>query len=403
MAEDEHGEKTETPTPAMLETARRRGQIAYSRDFATAIIVAVTVFTVAFLADQLVRVVAETFPRIATEIAAAGSGVASGPGSEATESGNAAYDPIAAIARVSRGIWRDIARALAPLLALAAVAAIAGSVLQTGFNIASERPTFDLDKINVGRNLKQKMLSTSTFVELGRAVVKIAIIAALIYFGVWRRHQDLVLGTLQADSDAMLEIFGRMLTNLALPVAALLLGLGMLDLLYQRWRFGEQMKVSRQTLREEYKREEGDQQVKGMRKALHMHYATQDMLRGTRERAAVVLRNPTHLAVAIEYDQAAGGAPVVVAKGMDLFAEEILAAAKEGKVPVKRDIKLARALYPVEVGSQIPPEFYRAVWAVLKWAAQERRAREASPQRLGALMARLKPRRGSTEADRRDP
>lgn len=403
MAEDEHGEKTEAPSAAMIKKAREQGQIAFSRDFATAVVVTLTIFALAVMGERLVGLVRDLLPRIADEIATVGTPVAEGPVSAAASDSTAVLGSTDQAARVTRRVATDLARALAPLLVLAAIGAIAGSVLQTGFNVATKRPLFVPNRINPGQNLKQKMLSAGALIEVGRSVVKVLLIGAVIYFGVWKRHQDLILGSSQAHPEAMSGIFGDMLAKTALPVAMILLGIGLIDLLYQRWRFGNQMKVSRQALREEYKSDEGDPHVKGMRNAIHKQLAMQNMIPNTRTRAAVVLRNPTHLAVAIEYDRATGGKPVIIAKGMDLVAQEILQAAKEGKVPVKRDVQLARSLYPIEVGDPIPEEFHRAVAAVLNWAEEQRSARKLPFARLGTLMARKSPRPEGGKGNRRDP
>jgi flagellar biosynthetic protein FlhB len=403
MAEDEHGEKTETPSEAMIKKAREQGQIAFSRDFATAVVVTLTIFALAVMGERLVGFVRDLLPQIADEIATVGTPVAEGSASAAASDSTGVLGSPDQAARVTRRVAKDLALALAPLLVLAAIGAIAGSVLQTGFNVATKRPLFVPNRINPGQNLKQKMLSAGALIEVGRSVIKILLISAVVYYGVWKRHQDLILGSSQAHPEAMFGIFGDLLAKTALPIAMMLLGIGLIDLLYQRWFFGNQMKVSRQALRQEAKNDEGDPHIKGWRKAIHKQLAMQGMIPNTRTRAAVVLRNPTHLAVAIEYDRATGGVPVIIAKGTDLVAQEILQAAKEGKVPVKRDVQLARSLYPIEVGDPVPVEFHRAVAAVLQWAEEQRNAKRLPVARLGALMARKSPRPEGGKENRRDP
>jgi flagellar biosynthetic protein FlhB len=132
--------------------------------------------------------------------------------------------------------------------------------------------------------------------------------------------------------------------------------------------------MTKQEVRDEHKESEGDPMIKGARRRLHMEIATRNMVAAVRS-ANVVVVNPTHVAVALQYDEAEMGAPTVVAKGVELIAAEIRRVAEESKVPVLRDVPLARTLYDLEIDAEIPEELYETVAGVLRFVyklAQER-------------------------------
>jgi flagellar biosynthetic protein FlhB len=171
-----------------------------------------------------------------------------------------------------------------------------------------------------------------------------------------------------------------MLFRAGLELVIILLALGILDFLFQRWQYEQDLKMTREEVREELKRMEGDPTIRARRRVIMRRMLTQQMMRRVPE-ADVVITNPTHLAIALKYDEGQMAAPEVVAKGERLIAERIRRLAAEHGVPVVENRPLAQAMYKaVEVGAQIPWQFYEAVAEVLAmvYGISARRARRTA-------------------------
>jgi len=150
-------------------------------------------------------------------------------------------------------------------------------------------------------------------------------------------------------------------------LAGTLLSIGVIDYLFQRWQFGQDLMMSKQEVRDEHKREEGDPQIKGRMRKMAREAMRLQMLRRVPE-ATVILTNPTHIAVALKYDRDNMQAPRVIAKGTDALAKRIARIAREHNIPVLERKPLARALYAsVNVDQEIPPNLYRAIAEILAY------------------------------------
>jgi flagellar biosynthetic protein FlhB len=155
--------------------------------------------------------------------------------------------------------------------------------------------------------------------------------------------------------------------EIALKITLTFAVLSFFDYLYQRWEYEKSIRMSKQEIKEEYKHTEGDPQVKGRIKEIQRQMATGRMMKQVQS-ADVVVKNPTHFAVALKYDPNDNHAPVVVAKGQDYMALKILKISEEYRIPTKENKYLARALYhSVELNKEIPPEFYSAMAEILAW------------------------------------
>jgi flagellar biosynthetic protein FlhB len=154
---------------------------------------------------------------------------------------------------------------------------------------------------------------------------------------------------------------------LKVGIAFLLLGIG--DRFLQKFLHLKEMKMTKQEIREEYKETEGNPLIKSARRRIHLEILQQAMMAAVKK-ADVVVVNPTHVAVALKYDRAQMDAPTVVAKGAELMAAQIREIAEESKVPIIRDVPLARSLYDLEIDALIPEELYEAVAEVLRWVYQ---------------------------------
>ena len=201
-------------------------------------------------------------------------------------------------------------------------------------------------------------------------------VVAVTVWVVLRAELRGVAGLPARDAASTLGALGLLLGALVLRVGAVVTGLGVLDLLYQRWRFAKDQRMTKEEVKREHKEAEGDPQDKQNRKRAHREIVEHGVLEQVR-RADVLIVNPTHLAVALLYDEEAGAeAPEVLARGGDHLARRMIAAAEEAGVPVLQDVPLARALFELEVGELIPEGLYDAVAAVLRAAYGEREAAE---------------------------
>ena len=250
-----------------------------------------------------------------------------------------------------------------PMLLATALIAVAATVAQTRFLVAGEiiKPKFN--KINPLNGFK-KLCSLRSIIEALKGLIKITLLMVLIYnclTGVMYTAANFMYTDLHAACEALFMNIFNMLLQVVLAFAAV----AFLDFLYQRWEHERQMKMSKQEIKEEYKQTEGDPQVKSRIRQIQRTMAQQRMMASVPQ-ADVIVRNPTHFAVALRYKQGKDAAPVVLAKGQDELAARIVAKGEEAKVPVVENVPLARALYAqVEINQEIPPDLYSAVAEVL--------------------------------------
>ena len=163
---------------------------------------------------------------------------------------------------------------------------------------------------------------------------------------------------------------GEIIFDVGLKISIIFAVIGAADYIYQKWKFSEEMKMTKQEVKDEYKNTEGDPQIKG-RIRQKMREASQRRMMQDVPKADVVITNPTHFAVALKYDAEVSRAPVVLAKGEDFLAQKIKEIAKENNVPLVENKPLARMLYHnVDIGMEIPPELYQAVAEVLAMVYQ---------------------------------
>ena len=250
-----------------------------------------------------------------------------------------------------------------PFLGVTALLAVAATFAQTRLLVTGESLKPKFDRINPLQGFK-RLFSLRSVVEALKGLLKIGILLYLIfnYFTTvavsFSRFLDMEIA--QACSLLFDDIF-----NLIFQVAVAFVALAGADYLYQWWDYERQLKMSKQEVKEEYKQTEGDPQVKGKIKQIQRQRAQQRMMQQV-PGADVVIRNPTHVAVALRYKPDQDSAPVVVAMGLDELALRIVSVAEENHVAVVENVQLARSLYAgVELNRQIPPEFYGPVAEIL--------------------------------------
>ncbi|NMC69617.1 MAG: EscU/YscU/HrcU family type III secretion system export apparatus switch protein [Myxococcales bacterium] len=340
--------RTEEPTPRRLREARRRGEVPRSRDLTAAVSLWFVLAAVALLVVPVAGTVVEALGRT---LSRAGS---ADPSAAATEA----------------AIWVQIGARLALPVLLAAVAAALGcGIVQVGglFTVEPLRPR--LERIHPGRGVRR--LFGRGWFEALKSLLKFVAVATAAWLagrGAW----DELPAAARGDAGSVAQVLAAALARLAVAAGALLLALGAVDLLYQRWRHRRDLRMTREEVRREQREEEGDPQQRAERRRLHRELLAQRMVLDV-PRATCVIVNPTHVAVALRYEEEdPDGVPVVLAKGEGDLARRIVAAARAAGVPVLRNAAVARSLLACELGAAIPERLYEAVAEVLRIVLEER-------------------------------
>jgi flagellar biosynthesis protein FlhB len=228
------------------------------------------------------------------------------------------------------------------------------------------KPKFE--KLNPVNGFKNVFFSPNTYIELIKNLIKFTVVFWLLYSAIRGSLRDIV-PTAGMRLDQTASLAARLMTGLLFKVGGVFVVLGAADYMIQKKLFMKKMMMSKQEVKEEYKEMEGDPHVKHMRKHLFQQLMHGSVARNV-PRATAVVANPTHLAIAIRYDETTMQAPRITAKGQDSLALKIIEIAKEHKVPVIRNIGLAHALIDLEVGHEIPEDLYEAVAEVLNFVYQ---------------------------------
>jgi flagellar biosynthetic protein FlhB len=333
-------DRTEAATPKRLERAREQGQVPLSREavgFAT------------LLGATLAAALA--LPPLGMHWLRTMRGLLS------------VADPGATTA-VALNLLRASALALLPVLAATALAAILATMAQTGGLVRGKALVPDASRLNPLAALK-RLFGPKGLAELLKTLMKLGLVGMALWRAVDLRGLQAVL---HLPAGALLEEAGRGILRLLMATLAAFALVAALDLGWVRWQHYRQLRMSRQDMREEMRESEGDPQVKGRLRRLRESRARRRMLAAV-PKAAVVITNPTHYAVALAYDQAQAqaAAPRLVAKGVDAMAARIRAAAEEHGVPIVASPPLARALYRLETDTEIPPEHWQAVAEIIAY------------------------------------
>jgi flagellar biosynthetic protein FlhB len=360
------GERTEKATQHRREQARREGDLLHSRELSAA---AGTLAGVMML------------------------GRLSGRTIEAWRSGFASFLDLSAPQHWEAGQWLPTLYALrgvsisiltpmALVMAAVAVTALGAGMLQTGGIALHTRPLgFQMDRINPLRNAGN-LFSLRAAARLAKSLIPASLLAV---FAVQRMARQL---TLPPFSTARIELLGADIYGLLIAVGWLLFGWALIDYIVE-WRSREsRLRMSREDLRDEFKQTEGNPQIRsrirGLQRQMRRRKVKADV-----SRAAVVLTNPTHYAVALGFDFVAMDAPKLLAKGRNLLAEEIKAEACWSGVPIVENPPLARSLYrAVEVGQTIPVDLYAAVAAILAFLYRQRVEQQMRERRMREAQAR---------------
>jgi flagellar biosynthetic protein FlhB len=345
MADEQDKEnQTEEPSAKRLEQAREQGDVIKSQELSAFIMLAIGTLAIAMFGKQ----------------AALGLGKLL---SMFLEQPDAMSVDQAGLIVIGRGLVTRLGIILGPLFGMLMAAALASHVLQSRPGFHPDKIMPDISKLSPIKGF-QRLFGVEGWINLLKGLVKIAIVGIAVWTQLWPERR--MLEGIMSQSPA--AIAGDMDHLLFKVLIASLVSLGVIggaDYFFQRTRFMQRNRMSKQELKEEFKQNEGDPHIKSKIRQLRQERSRKRMMAKVPE-ATVVIMNPTHYAVALLYESGKTAAPVCVAKGVDAVALRIRAVAEENDVPVVENPPLARALHAtVEIDEPVPPEQYKAVAQVI--------------------------------------
>ena len=250
-----------------------------------------------------------------------------------------------------------------PFFAFGFVVTALISVIQVGWKVTGKPLQPKFDKFNPINGFK-RIFSKDSIFELVKSILKIFVIVYVAYTSIRGHAQDIFI-LYEIPLMQAIMLCGTVIINAGLKISLVYLVIGLADFIYQKYRFNEDMKMTKQEVKDEFKNTEGNPEIKG-RQRQRMREASRRRMMQDVPKADVVITNPTHFAVAIKYDAETSKAPVVLAKGEDYLAQKIKEAAREHYIEIVENKPLARMLYAnVDIGQEIPPELYQAVAEIL--------------------------------------
>ncbi|PWH18086.1 MAG: flagellar biosynthesis protein FlhB [Anaerolineae bacterium] len=337
-------EKTEPPTSRKIQEARKEGMVALSQELNAAAAMLIGVW---LLSSPGKKVIAELQAMIVETVTSLPSGEVSS-------------------VWFTQRIINDLLRVGKDLLLIILGLGLVGvsiTLVQTNFLWSSKRITFNLSRLNPLNGFK-RLFSLQGLVEWIKALLKLSLIGWVVY-AYLRNQLSPLLHLTDLDFNSAVTVWGDIAIQLALRVGAAFLILAFADYAYQRWTYRRSLMMTKEEVKEEMKRSEGDPMIKNRIRG-QMRKMLRSIMMANVPKADVIITNPTHLAIAIRYDPETMNAPVVVAKGAYLIAQRIVQIAIANHIPVIQNIPLARALYKtVEIDQEIPPELYVAMAEVL--------------------------------------
>lgn len=355
-------EKTEKATPKKLRDARKKGQVAKSQDFPSAITFVVSMgaslLTAGYLFNELGGFMVAMFRSV-----------------------NAAGEFEQRAAGYMMQTLYTILKTSLPIVTIVAVVGVIANFFVVGPVFSMEALKFDLKKLNPIEGIKQKF-KLKVLVELIKSMLKISGAAIIIYFIIWNALPQIIT-TVALPVVASTQVVKDFLIAATIRVGIFFMMIALFDLFFQRRQFAKEMKMEKFEVRQEYKDTEGDPMIKGKRREMFREIAYQEGPRAA-GRAHAIITNPTHIAVAIRYDAPAEPAPIILTMGIGYAAEQIIKIGLENKIPIMRNVELARELYTKgTISHYIPEDTYKAVAEILKWV----KSLEEHPEIAGELIS----------------
>jgi flagellar biosynthetic protein FlhB len=342
-AEDEG--RTEEPTEHKLRKAREEGKVAKSMEFTSALVLLFGIATLGILGGYLLRNAADMIRYFLIQ---------------------SCEMDITHDKGLTGAFYTYFLRLVVPTMLVVFVAALMGNIFQVGFLFSAKPITPDFNRIvpRFGRFFKRAFFSGEAAFNLAKSIFKIIVIAALAVLNI-RAHIPQIANLVTAPVLVSLQLIATLAFRIIVEASLAMLLLAIPDYMFQRRQHRESLKMSRQELKEERKMYEGDPLIKSRMRERMQEMLTRNMMRAVPQ-ADVVITNPTHFAVAMEWNRRLMEAPTVVAKGADEIARKMREIAAENDVPLVENKPLARALYEeVEIGDAIPEKFYEVMAMIL--------------------------------------
>lgn len=346
----EGGEKTEPATAKKLKDARDDGKVTKSKELTAAfdliVLFLVLKIFISFVGERLVGIFDYVYSRMPDFLKINSTSVSS-----------------VAASHYMADILLQMLLTMLPFLLFGFVITFLVSVVQVGWKVTGKPLKPDLNKFNPINGFK-RIISKDSLFELLKSIIKIAVIFWVAYSRV-KNHKEELFILYEIPLNQAIALIGSVIIDTGLYISIVYLVIGFADFAYQKHKFNEDMKMTKQEVKDEFKNTEGDPQIKG-RQRRKMQETSQRRMMHDVPKADVVITNPTHLAVAVKYDADVNAAPVVLAKGEEYVAQKIKEVARENNIEIVENKPLARMLYHnVDIGAEIPPELYQAVAEVL--------------------------------------
>lgn len=346
MAEESFEEKTEQPTPKKRRELKEKGEVAKSKELPSVAVLLAALISLSLFGSYMYNhvqvIMKESF---------------------SLHSINPFGIP--EFLEFAQNIIGRFIILLSPLFAAIFITAILSNIMQVGFILSGESITPKLSKIDPIKGFG-RLFSKQSFMELCKSLLKLTIIGGVAFLTVKGEIKNFAsLGDMELNLIFVyiLKIFFKIFIRCSLAMIVLVI----IDYAFQRWEFEKRIKMTKQEVKDEFKKTEGDPLIKSRIKSIQMEMARKRMMQDVPE-ADVVITNPTHLAVALKYDSSTMNAPKLIAKGSRKIAEKIKDIASEHGIPVLEHKELARNLYSlVEVGQEIPSTLYQTVAEILAY------------------------------------
>ena len=339
-------EKTEKATPKKREESRKKGQVAKSSDLPGALILLFVSMSFLMLGGYYKAAILGLFRSLFENWM------------------TMTLTPDNVLSLFMNVAWKMMLMLL-PIFAIVMLIGILGNVVQFGFLLTGEPLKMQLKKLNPLDGFK-RIFSARSLVEFAKSILKVCIIGLLVYMAIMKEWDELLV-LYAKPLEAIFSFAAGLTIRLGIEIGAVLSVLAFLDFLYQKYEHEKSIKMSKQDIKDEYKKSEGDPLIKGKIRERQRRMAMQRMMQEV-PKADVVITNPTHFAIALKYDASEMDAPKIIAKGMDHTALKIREVAKENGIITMENKPLARALYErAEIGDVIPADLFQAVAEVLAY------------------------------------
>lgn len=353
MSEQNFQDKTEQATPKKRQDARKEGQVAKSREISSVAILAAGVIYMFFNASSMTM-------RLGSSIRGKFSAVPTVIGEDTL------------IFRLVFDAVNEFILIVLPLMIVLVIVAILANLLQSGFILSVGPLTPRLSKIDPIKGLT-KIFSKRSLAELAKSIFKV-IIVGWAAFSTLRDDFTRIMPLMYQDNAQILTMLGETSMKVIVRSCYVIFVLAILDFMYQKWEFEQNLKMTKQEVKDEFRQTEGDPLVKSRIKSIQREMARRRMMEEV-PKADVVITNPTHLSVALRYGGVETGmaAPKVVAKGANNIAFRIREVAEKHGIPLVENKPLAQNLYKLDIGEEIPPKFYQAVAEILAYVYRLKR------------------------------